>query len=361
MAARAPCLNRFRGRSALLGRRVPRRVRRRRRLHRGVRRDSRRRRHHRLLRGTIHPDLCVRRPPPHPTPTQPTTARDRKAPFYLVARAPRWPAPLTAVALVAAPVALVAAPPARDGAKAAASAACARLLLPPLVFLLHQVNDLLRCQPAPLPASASSARSVGRREERHRAMAGCWAHLVRDAQVLDRVAAHVALGDAPEPVAVLPSAPSRMGLIQTAPRLRTPPPPVPKRSRTRDVQMTSRRMMFIKLSQLTKWPLYVSPLFSSTSCAQKAHRRAPQRTAANERRERDGRAAFQLESTLAHKGARALARLGKARSHRQSRSPPPSFSLFTARARFLSLRRTNARNRRVYAARNAPSGGRSPW
>lgn len=35
---------------------------------------------------------------------------------------------------------------------------------------------------------------------------------------------------------------------------------------TRDVQMTSRRLMFIQLSQLTRCPLYVSPFFSSTSC-----------------------------------------------------------------------------------------------
>ena len=35
---------------------------------------------------------------------------------------------------------------------------------------------------------------------------------------------------------------------------------------TREVQMTSRSMMFIKLSQLTRCPLYVSPLLSSMSC-----------------------------------------------------------------------------------------------
>jgi len=35
---------------------------------------------------------------------------------------------------------------------------------------------------------------------------------------------------------------------------------------TREVQMTSRRLMFIQLSQLTRCPLYVSPFFSSTSC-----------------------------------------------------------------------------------------------
>ena len=37
--------------------------------------------------------------------------------------------------------------------------------------------------------------------------------------------------------------------------------------RTRDVQMTSRRLRFIQLSHFSRLPLYVSPLFSSTSCA----------------------------------------------------------------------------------------------
>ena len=34
---------------------------------------------------------------------------------------------------------------------------------------------------------------------------------------------------------------------------------------TLDVQMTSLRLIFIQLSQLTRWPLYVSPFFNSTS------------------------------------------------------------------------------------------------
>jgi len=34
---------------------------------------------------------------------------------------------------------------------------------------------------------------------------------------------------------------------------------------TREVHMTSRRLIFIQLSQLTRWPLYVSPFFSSTN------------------------------------------------------------------------------------------------
>ena len=35
---------------------------------------------------------------------------------------------------------------------------------------------------------------------------------------------------------------------------------------TLEVQMTSLKLMFIQLSQLTKCPLYVSPFFNSTSC-----------------------------------------------------------------------------------------------
>ena len=38
---------------------------------------------------------------------------------------------------------------------------------------------------------------------------------------------------------------------------------------TLEVQMTSLRFMFIQLSQLTRWPLYVSPFFSSTNCKEK--------------------------------------------------------------------------------------------
>lgn len=34
---------------------------------------------------------------------------------------------------------------------------------------------------------------------------------------------------------------------------------------TLDVQMTSLKLMFIQLSQLTRWPLYVSPFFNSTN------------------------------------------------------------------------------------------------
>lgn len=37
---------------------------------------------------------------------------------------------------------------------------------------------------------------------------------------------------------------------------------------TREVQMTSLRLMFIQLSQLTRWPLYVSPFFNSTNCGE---------------------------------------------------------------------------------------------
>lgn len=38
--------------------------------------------------------------------------------------------------------------------------------------------------------------------------------------------------------------------------------------------MTSRRLMFIQLSQLTRCPLYVSPFFSSTSCKRRESRGA---------------------------------------------------------------------------------------
>mmetsp|Transcript_27526 Transcript_27526/g.68931 ORF Transcript_27526/g.68931 Transcript_27526/m.68931 type:complete len:127 (-) Transcript_27526:20-400(-) len=37
------------------------------------------------------------------------------------------------------------------------------------------------------------------------------------------------------------------------------------RSPSLEVQITSRRCTFIQVSQLTKWPLYVSPFFSSTN------------------------------------------------------------------------------------------------
>lgn len=39
--------------------------------------------------------------------------------------------------------------------------------------------------------------------------------------------------------------------------------------------MTSLRLMFIQLSQLTRWPLYVSPFFSSTSWGEKEHDQQP--------------------------------------------------------------------------------------
>ena len=104
------------------------------------------------------------------------------------------------------------------------------------------------------------------------------ADLVRNPKVLDGVAAHVALGDPPETVAVLQVARVRHARTRSVSirrkGVRTPSaaPPLQRRcsagaqAGTRDVQMTSRRMMFMKLSQLTRWPLYVSPLLSSTSC-----------------------------------------------------------------------------------------------
>ena len=44
---------------------------------------------------------------------------------------------------------------------------------------------------------------------------------------------------------------------------------------TLEVQMTSLRLMFIQLSQLTKWPLYVSPFFSSTNWGEVKHDTRP--------------------------------------------------------------------------------------
>lgn len=43
-------------------------------------------------------------------------------------------------------------------------------------------------------------------------------------------------------------------------------PPAQTPGSTFDVQMTSRRWMFIHVSHCTMWPLYVSPFFSSISC-----------------------------------------------------------------------------------------------
>jgi hypothetical protein len=43
--------------------------------------------------------------------------------------------------------------------------------------------------------------------------------------------------------------------------------------RTFDVQMTSRKWMFIQVSHITMCPLYVSPFFNSTSCKEASNRR----------------------------------------------------------------------------------------
>ena len=40
---------------------------------------------------------------------------------------------------------------------------------------------------------------------------------------------------------------------------------------TLEVHMTSLSWMFIHVSQLTRWPLYVSPFFNSTSFKQNIH------------------------------------------------------------------------------------------
>jgi len=59
-------------------------------------------------------------------------------------------------------------------------------------------------------------------------------------------------------------------------------------SRTRDVQMTSRRLRFIQLSHFSRLPLYVSPLFSSTSCSP-AHMRTREGGAGRRSYRRSGR------------------------------------------------------------------------
>lgn len=51
-------------------------------------------------------------------------------------------------------------------------------------------------------------------------------------------------------------------MLSVHPRI---PPPLVGAVPTLDVQMTSRRLMFIQLSQLTRCPLYVSPFFNSTN------------------------------------------------------------------------------------------------
>ena len=68
-------------------------------------------------------------------------------------------------------------------------------------------------------------------------------NLVRNTEVLNVVAADVAFGNVPERVAILSRHDIDLRLTFA------------RRVRTLEVQMTSRRLMFILLSQLTKWPL----------------------------------------------------------------------------------------------------------
>ena len=83
-------------------------------------------------------------------------------------------------------------------------------------------------------------------------------------------------------------------------------------SRTRDVQMTSRRLRFIQLSHFSRLPLYVSPLFSSTSCSP-AHMRTREGGAGRRelRAEREGEAPYHR---VAHRGA----------EERERQHPPPA-------------------------------------
>lgn len=83
---------------------------------------------------------------------------------------------------------------------------------------------------------------------------------VGNSQVFDGAATNVALGHTPKSVTVLQSqhcdAENELHKQRTTSN---------KRILAFDVQMTSRKLMFIHVSQLTKWPLYVSPFFSSTN------------------------------------------------------------------------------------------------
>ena len=83
-------------------------------------------------------------------------------------------------------------------------------------------------------------------------------------------------------------------------------------ARTRDVQMTSRRLRFIQLSHFSRLPLYVSPLFSSTSCSP-AHMRTREGGAGRRelRAEREGEAPYHR---VAHRGA----------EERERQHPPPA-------------------------------------
>jgi len=76
-------------------------------------------------------------------------------------------------------------------------------------------------------------------------------YLIWNAEILDSASSYKTLWHLPEPVTILWGGGGMRG----------------QRSywRTLEVQMTSLSCMFIQLSQLTRWPLYVSPFFSSTS------------------------------------------------------------------------------------------------
>ena len=92
-------------------------------------------------------------------------------------------------------------------------------------------------------------------------------HLIRYSKVLDCIASYVAFRHPPKSISVL-----HYQNLNQAFSIITKLQDNKKQARDRksnitlDVQMTSRRWMFIHVSQLTKCPLYVSPFFSSTNC-----------------------------------------------------------------------------------------------
>jgi hypothetical protein len=86
--------------------------------------------------------------------------------------------------------------------------------------------------------------------------------LVGNAEILDCAAADVALVHSPKLVAILKRRKSICWNIFSK---------ISSHHLTFDVQMTSRRLMFIHVSQLIKCPLYVSPFFSSTNWNENFH------------------------------------------------------------------------------------------
>ncbi len=107
-------------------------------------------------------------------------------------------------------------------------------------------------------------------------------------------------------------------------------------TRTRDVQMTSRKFRFIQLSHFSRLPLYVSPLFSSTSCGRAAVRG-------------QGRGARHARGQQRAQPPGGSLR----RAAVPSGGPSPHAAVTAAASRLASLRRTRHRHQ---SSRKRPSG-----